>query len=362
MEQVQAKYVNLMEDIRRKVESRAWNKGDKIPSENELSREYGVSRQTVRKAISVLTNEGILYAEHGKGTFIAQKEFVNKNSKNIAVVTTYLSDYIFPRLIQGIDGVLTGEGYSILLKTTGNSRAVEARCLQELLSKEIDGMIIEPSKSQIYCKHTSLYEQLDDYGIPYVFIQGYFSQMSHKPYVLVDDRAGGYEVTKHLLEQGHKHILGVFKADDTQGEERHKGYVTALQEAGIAYNPDYVIQFHTEDRNIKPHDAVRQMIRENEKIDAVVCYNDQIAVDAIRAVEECGKRVPEDISVTGFDNSFIAKNNRIPITTISHPQEKLGMMAAELLMRLMRREELSVDEYHIRITPELIVRESTRKK
>ena len=105
-----------------------------------------------------------------------KQDIKSKISKNIAVVTTYLSDYIFPRLIQGIEQVLTANGYSIMLKTTRNSRAVEARCMEELLSKNIDGLIIEPSKTQISCRHTSLYDQMDEYGIPYVFIQGYLSR------------------------------------------------------------------------------------------------------------------------------------------------------------------------------------------
>lgn len=100
-----------------------------------------------------------------------------KNSKNIAVVTTYISDYIFPRLIQGMDNVLSESGYSIILKNTANSRQKEARCLEELLKKDIDGLIIEPSKSEMICKHRNLYQNLDKFEIPYVFIQGIYSEM-----------------------------------------------------------------------------------------------------------------------------------------------------------------------------------------
>ena len=84
-----------------------------------------------------------------------------KKSRNIAVVTTYISDYIFPRLIQGMDNVLSEQGYSIILKNTGNSRQKEAKCLEELLQKDIDGLIIEPSKSQLSCRHPGLYEISD---------------------------------------------------------------------------------------------------------------------------------------------------------------------------------------------------------
>ena len=148
-----------------------------------------------------------------------------------------------------MDKVLTENGYSIILKNTANSRTKEEKVLEDILTKDIEGLIIEPSKSQIFCRHTNLYGMLDEYEIPYVFIQGVYSQMLDKPHILMDDCKGGYMVTKHLLDYGHKKILGIFKADDSQGRERHKGYVKALQEAGIAYDPDMVVWFHTEDRN-----------------------------------------------------------------------------------------------------------------
>ena len=94
-------------------------------------------------------------------------------------------------------------------------------------------------------------------------------------------------------------------------------------------------------------------------MDAVVCYNDQIAVEVIRTLREFGKKVPRDVSVTGFDNSLLAKDNHIPITTISHPQDKLGRMAAELLLR---GEALTEEELHIRVEPEIVVRDSTWKR
>ena len=232
MEQKQPKYYQLMTDLKEKMTRGEIRPGDKLPSENELSAAYQISRQTVRKALAVLDSEGYIYAEHGKGTFCRERVMHTGNSRNIAVVTTYLSDYIFPRVIQGIDEVLTREGYSIILKNTKNSRSQEAKCLEELLQKDIEGIIIEPSKSHIYCRHTDLYEKLEEYGIPYVFIQGCFDQLSDKPKVLMDDCLGGYLITKYLIDTGHRDIIGVFKSDDMQGQNRHRGYIQALQETG----------------------------------------------------------------------------------------------------------------------------------
>ncbi len=251
------KYIDICDELRSMILEGKLHTGDKLPSENELSARYGVSRQTVRKALEILQNEGYIYAEHGRGTFCSELLRHRHQSRNIAVVTTYLSDYIFPRVIQGIDRVLTDNGYSILLKNTKNSRGLEAKCLEELLQKDIDGLIIEPSKSQIMCRHLNLYEMLDTYHIPYVFIQGSYAQMKNRPHILMDDCRGGYLVTEHLIAQGRHAIVGMFKADDTQGQQRHKGYVQALQAAGIPYDPDKVVWFYTEDRKSHPYEKMK---------------------------------------------------------------------------------------------------------
>ena len=352
------KYYTLMEELKQAIMSGSIKPGEKLPSENELTDRYHISRHTVRKALSILINEGYIEAEHGRGTFCSQRMGHMKNSRNVAVVTTYISDYIFPRLIQGMDKVLTENGYSIILKNTANSRTKEERVLEDILTKDIEGLIIEPSKSQIYCKHTNLYAMLDQYEIPYVFIQGVYSQMIDKPHILMDDCKGGYMVTKHLIDAGHRKILGIFKADDFQGKERHKGYVKALQEAGIAYDPDMVVWFHTEDRKTKPAMMMELFLEQKVEMDAVVCYNDQIAIEVIRCLQRNGLRVPEDISVTGYDNSVIAEGT-VGLTTITHPQEKLGEMAAELLLEKIRKVPEEKSRIPRLIQPELIVRGST---
>ncbi len=356
------KYNQIIEDLKSLILAGEIPAGGKLPSENELSAKYGVSRQTVRKAIAELANAGYVFAVHGKGTFCSELTRHIHSSKNIAVITTYLSDYIFPKVIQGVDDALTEEGYSIILKNTRNSRSQEARCLEELLQKDIEGLIIEPSKSHIYCRHLNLYEKLTEYKIPYVFIQGCYSQMMHKPHVLMDDLKGGYLVTKYLIEQGHQSIAGVFKSDDSQGQNRHRGYAKALQEAGISYNPDIVIWFYTEDRAVHPAENMKQLIKNGTKLDAVVCYNDQIAISVIRALLELGIKVPDDLSVTGYDNSYMSSYGGLKLTTIAHPHERLGETAAKLLLSIMRSGDVNQEEQYILMEPELVIGNSTIKR
>lgn len=354
------KYFTLMEELKEKIISGRIQPGEKLPSENQFTVQYSLSRHTVRKALSLLEQEGYIEACHGKGTFCSEKMRHMKKSRNIAVVTTYISDYIFPRLIQGMDNVLSEQGYSIILKNTGNSRQKEAKCLEELFQKDIDGLIIEPSKSQLSCRHPGLYENLQKYQIPYIFIQGIYTEMKDKPHILMDDARGGYLVTKYLLEQGHRRITGFFKADDIQGIQRHKGYVRALQEAGIPYDPDLVVWFHTEDRRSKPSMMVKEMVKTGSLPHGIVCYNDQIAVQVIESLEDCGLQVPKDISVTGYDNSLYAQRGT-GITTIAHPQERLGEMAAELILEKINGVSEADSKVERLIQPELIVRGSCRR-
>ena len=354
--------MSLMEELKSKILSGEIRPGAKLPSENELAQEYEISRHTVRKALAILVTDGYITTKHGKGTFCSDRMAHRKNSKNIAVVTTYISDYIFPRLIQGMDRILTEQGYSIMLKNTGNSRQKEAQCLEDILTKDVDGLIIEPSKSQILCRNMPLYEQLDRMGIPYVFIQGSYLQMKNKPTILLDDAKGAYLLTKYLIDTGHRQIAGVFKADDSQGAERHKGYVKALQEAGMSYQPELVVWFHTEDRKVKPAVMVQMMLEAELPIDAVVCYNDQIAIKTIQTLSQLGIRVSEDVSVTGYDNSFLAENYQVGLTTIAHPHERLGEIAAKLLLDLMQEKTLSLADRQIVIEPELIERESCKPR
>ncbi len=351
-----------MEDLKKNILSGNIKPGDRIASENQLSETYHVSRHTVRKALSILENEGFVVAEHGRGTFCMGRIKQNTKTNNIAVITTYINDYIFPRLIQGIDSVLTKEGYSIILKNTGNLQKMEAKCLEDILTKNVDGLIIEPSRSEVYCKHYNLYRMLDDLEIPYVFVQGIYPQFMNKPHVLMDDVKGGYLLAKYLIDLGHKEIVGIFKVDDYQGKARHKGYVKALQEAGIAYDPDRVIWFQTEDKETKPLLGIKQMLRMNIHFDAILCYNDQIACKLMLYLKRLGIQVPQEVSITGYDNSVLAESSPVPLTTIAHPKERFGELAAKLLLEKMAGigdEDSKVERL---IEPELIIRQSCIKR
>jgi GntR family transcriptional regulator, arabinose operon transcriptional repressor len=358
----QTKYAKLMEYIKDEIIMGRVKPGDQIPSENTLAQKLSLSRHTVRKAISILVNEGYLYTEHGRGTFCKDRSINRANSKNIGVMTTYISEYIFPRVIQGIDSVLSEKGYSIMLKNTDNDVEKEALYLQEILNKDLEGLIIEPTKSALFSNNVKFYDALDENNIPYIFIHGVYQQLEHKPQIILNDSKGMYLSVKYLIDLGHKNIIGVFKADDVQGIERHKGYAKALTDCGLQYNPDNVIWFHTEDRKIKPYSTIEGMIRSGKKIDAIVCYNDQIAYGLHEKISELGVSIPEDISLTGFDDSYYATSCPTKLTSVSHPKEQLGELAARVLLDMIDNPEYAKSTIRKVIEPELIIRDSCKSR
>lgn len=355
-----AKYFVLMEKLKNDILTGVIKPGDKLPSENELSNQYEMSRHTVRKALSILHNEGYIIVEHGRGSFCIESKKVTGDSKIIAVVTTYISDYIFPRLIQGMDEVLTENGYSIILKNTRNSRKLELDCLEDVLSKNVDGIIIEPSKSEIYSRHMEIYNKIDEYGIPYVFIHGIYPQMRDKPSIVMNDEYGEYILTNYLIELGHKNLIGIFKTDDNQGNKRHNGYARAIAEAGMLYQPDHVIWYHTEDRKIKPQEELKRKIEEGKQFDGIVCYNDQLAYSIMKVLNQYHIKVPDDVSITGFDNSPVILAGFPQVTTIDHPQEQLGKMAAELLLEKLNKVPEETSRVKRVIEPKMIIKESCK--
>lgn len=358
----QAKYYKLMEFIKKEILMGRIKPGEQIPSENILCEEHSLSRHTARKAISMLVNEGYLYTEHGRGTYCLDRKKIRRDSKNIGVITTYISEYIFPKVIQGIDRVLSGDGYSIILKNTNNSIESEAYCLEDVLGKNVEGLIVEPTKSALFSNNLTFYEALDKHHIPYIFIHGYYQQLEDKSQVILDDARGMFSIVNYLSELGHKNIAGIFKADDIQGINRHKGFARGLNEAGLLYNPDSIVWYHTEDREIKPYAVIRQMIEAKKKVDAIVCYNDEVAYKTIEMLGNMGVGVPEDISVTGFDDSYFSGSCPVKITTVSHPKDLLGEEAARILLQMLKDGNYQNNPIRKIIVPELIIKDSCIKR
>ena len=160
-------------------------------------------------------------------------------------------------------------------------------------------------------------------------------------FVVTDDRQGGRDAVSFLLKKGHKHIGGIFKADDIQGHVRYAGFAESLVENEADLLDERIIWFTTENRDqVLFGDNGRLLVNKFADCSAVVCYNDQIAVKVIDIFVRAGLEVPREKAVISFDNSHYSDLSAIRITSLDHPKEKLGKAAAEkLLMMIAGRKE-----------------------
>ncbi|WP_099469734.1 GntR family transcriptional regulator [Konateibacter massiliensis] len=354
----QPKYRRIVDWVKSQVESGAINPGEKLNSENELAEMFQMSRQTVRHAISELEKEKIIERRQGSGTYISNVfKRRTENTMNIAVVTTYVDDYIFPSIIKGMEEVISDAGYTLQIAFTHNSVEKEYSVIKNILDRNMaDGIIVEPTKSGIPNPNVELYNEIIQRDIPTIFFNSNYPQIN-LPYVVLDDRATGYKAAKYLIEAGHTRIAGIFKSDDRQGHLRYAGYVQALADAGLRLYDENVLWIDTEDLRNLSYESKRVLKRLRETT-ACVCYNDLAAQEIVKI---CGKndiRIPEDLSIVSVDNSEIAANCKVPLTSVSHPKTELGKKVASNLIKMIEG-ELADATYEF--LPELTERKSVKK-
>ena len=347
------KYVQISEYFKVKMLDGSIGYGDKLMSESEIVEHFKVSRHTVRQALMQLEKEKFIYKEQGRGAFCCYKE-KNRVSKNIAVLTTYISNYIFPPIISGIEEVLSSSGYTLSLYNTNNEKAKEGEYLKKIIDSEFSGLIIEPTMSALTNVNSDLYRELEEKSIPYIMINAKYDDLK-AAYVVMDDIAGGYGLTKYLLQMGHKNIAGIFKTDDLQGIKRQEGYLSALETAGTEIEEEYIGKYVTGQESFLPYEFISNLLRKENKPTAVVCYNDQVAFYVLQAARDAGLRVPEDISIVGYDDSDIATATEVKLTTVRHPKEEMGRRVARFLINMIEQGEKNPFFVY---RPELIVRNS----
>jgi len=341
-------YQVIIDDIKSKILSGEYNVLEKIPTEFALQEMYNVSRHTVRKAILELANEGFLRSEKGSGTYVSndyQSRAGNPGNKTIGVITTYISDYIFPSIIRGIEGKLNEQNYSLLLASTNNDVDQEKKALEMMLSYGVDGLIIEPTKSNLFNPNIAYYLSFKEQDIPFIMINAYYEELD-VPYLCLDDVHSSYLATNELISKGHKQIGLISKKDDLQGKFRMKGYIKAFGEAKLAFQPEFIFSYDTES---KPdlYTNLMEFIAENrEMLTSIVCYNDEVGLVVANICRQLGISIPEELSIIGQDNSYIAKNANIKLTTLTHPQEQMGRDAAEWIIKKLQGRQNLLNEYY----------------
>ena len=154
-----------------------------------------------------MEQEGLLLRQRGSGTYVSFAAPRKEKTHSIGVITTYITDYIFPTIVRGIEEELTRNGYHLTLGVTKNRVENEARLLRSFLENRVDGLIVEGTKTAFPNPNLDLYRQLEAMGIPVVFFNGYYRELP-SVYVVTNDRKSGWDAAEYLIRRSGCRKLG----------------------------------------------------------------------------------------------------------------------------------------------------------
>lgn len=357
------KYLQLKEILHQYFKNEHYAVDQRIPSENELTQRFNVSRSTVRQALAELVNEGFIYKKPGSGSFFSgqtsQEKEGSQQSHLIGVITA-LPSYIYPQIIQGINEVAYQHSYNIVLGSSEANWEKELACLNQLLERNIEGLIIEPSDNVHHLRDSGFFERLAAHSVPTVLLN-WVLDVPNVSCVSLDDVEGGFRATSYLLEAGHQRIAYLYP-DNMPGTQRYRGYRKALKQYGIL--PDARLEKLISVADWNETGNVRMAMKElldlgDDRPTAVFCFNDHAALRVYATIRDAGLTIPDDISLIGFDDYEMAALAEVPLTTLEHPKDRLGRWAAEVLFEQI---ELANPDTTMRISmnPTIIVRSSVR--
>lgn len=323
----------------------------------DVAREAKVSIATVSR---VLNNSAVVTDETKQRVLEAIKKTGYKpnalarslkiqKTHTIGLIVPDISSTFYPEVVRGIEDIAAMYNYNIFLCNTDQKEEKEVKYIEILGEKQVDGIIFMGDIIR-----DSVLEIFGNFGTPIV-LSGTQDKEQKYPSVIIDNKRAAYDAVKYLISLGHKNIAMISGPmhDPIRGALRIEGYKQALLESGIEYNPNLVVE-----GNFKTKSAYLAMLKLLEqKIDAVFAASDDMAAAAINAIFDSGLKVPDDIHVVGFDNTYISTMFRPTITTIQQPAYDIGAVSMRLLTKLLSKEP--IDEMHVILPHQLIVREST---
>jgi LacI family transcriptional regulator len=267
----------------------------------------------------------------------------------LAMIIPDITNPLFANIFMGIEAVAGERGYSVILANTGGSAQRERAHLRSLQARRVDGMILA-SVSLGDPSVTWMREQ----GIRHVLVNRYSGPRD--PFVGADDHAGGMIATRHLVALGHRRIAHLAGSPGVStAVQRRRGYMAALEEAGIAPEPDLVVE--SDYLEATGRQAMERLLDLPRPPTAVFAVNDMAAMGAHAAVIDRGLRIPGDVAIVGYNDVPFAARLAPPLTTLRVPVREFGRISAEML----------IDQIHsgrsvlrrVVLQPELVIRGST---
>ncbi len=328
----------------------------------DIAREAGVSKATVSRVINN-TNpvseevrkkvEKIIKKNNYIPSSIA-RSLSKKETKVIGLIIPDLSNSFYSELVRGISRTAHNNGYNVFLCNTFKETKLEMEFLNLLEEKEVDAIILTTF-------HTTEAQKdfIRRYKKPIVTVNRIFEGegMPFVPNIDIDNYKASYEAVDYLIKSGHKKI-GVIRADkdDNTCIDRLRGYKQVLNDNLMIADESYIIDsdFHFQ----AAYDGMMKILKNKNRPDAMFCFSDELATGAIKAIIDSGLKVPEDISIVGFDDIPLAKRFIPSITTVKQPIFDMGKVAMETVCNMIIKKD---DDRiaNVTLNHEFVVRNST---
>lgn len=323
----------------------------------DVAARAGVSAITVSRA---LNNSGYVSLETRQriDAAVAELDYVPnavasslRSSKThlLALLLTDITNPFWTTVARAVEDVAMDAGYGTLLCNTDENRAKEAKYLDLLLRRQIDGLVVTPTSES-----TQILRNLKKRRVPFVLVDRLVEGVEADN-VRGDSRRGAYEMTKHLLSTGYRRI-GMLTGPLTvsTAEERVAGYLDALTEAGVSADPELIFYGHY--RAKWGYEIAQNLMSRPSRPDAIFAANNFIALGVLDALRTLGLRVPGDIAVVCFDDT--PQNTSAPpfLTTVLQPAHEMGRVAARMLLDRLADPDRDIQD--VVLPTELVIRTS----
>ncbi len=327
----------------------------------KLAELAGVSQKTVsrvinnEKYVNEETREKVL-AVINKYNF--QPNFFarglrTRESKTIGLILGDIRNPFYSLLAEGVITECEKEGYNVIVVNTSYATDIGNRYIKVLLGKGIDGIIITTINFNENILDSNLI------NVPYVLVS-LSSDIQDINYVTADDYNGGLLAAEYLVKLGHRKIYFLSVANVFSAGERVRAFKDVIRKYNISYNDSSISKPLIHEQGC--YTEVKKIIEDGNKYTAFIAGNDSLAIGAIRAINEAGLKIPEDISIIGYDDIPVSSILRTPLTTVEQPKFELGSIGAKRLLAILKDPVAAHEEPMRKVLPtKIIIRDSCRK-
>jgi LacI family transcriptional regulator len=288
----------------------------------------------------------------------AARALITGRTYTIGLVVPDLLHPFFAHVAKAISAGIRGQGYCLIITSSEEDPELEQREIEQLLARRVDAILIASAQWNM-----ESFRRIEEQRIPYVLIDRRFAGLAAN-FVGVDDEAVGLLATNHMIEQGCRRIAHIRGPETSTALGRVAGFKRALAAHRMEPLPEHIISIGTsgDDRG-EPggYEAARRLLALNPPPDGIFCFNDPVAMGAMRAILEAGLRIPEDIAVMGCGNVLYSEFLRVPLTSIDQDSSAIGRHAAELALSLVGAKGLVPPRTEL-VAPRLVVRASTLRR